>query len=725
MQKCFITIVFALTIGLALSCTDFKELGLDLGGVSATPESLSFSSKGDTRNLSVRGGERWEISAKPAWLSVNSIQSNQYSWTMLLSAEANKDYDRSGSLTLKSKSSTATVSITQNGEKGQYVPVSSISVSPGAIELTEGDTYQLTAAFSPENASNQNVSWESSATSVATVSSSGLVTAVSEGTATIKVKSEEGNYTATSAVLVKKRVIRVTAVTLNTSTLSLTEGDTYQLSATVSPSNASNPNVRWTSSATSVASISSAGLVTAVSEGSATIMVITEDGDYTATCRVIVKKKVISVTGVSLNTTSITLTEGDTYQLTAAVSPLNATNKNVSWQSNATSVVVISPNGLITAKSEGSATITVTSEDGGYTATCRVTVNKKTIAVTGVSLNTTSITLTEGDTYQLTAAVSPLNATNKNVSWQSSVTSVATVSSSGLITAKSEGLTTITATTEDGGYMATCQVSVNKNAILVTGVSLNSNDVTLSQGEKYQLTATVSPSNATNKNVRWQSSATGVALVSSNGMITARAEGLAYITVTTEDGNYSASCGIYVSNEDSEARKAVLLRAINDVEMALESVNACDLSKNDSVRIIDAFAAFAEAREAFFVYDGTSAKPNLNYFYYRNGESVGFSKLSFNMLCTGAYGYNQYNQPFSANNSAFANIANQLFGSWLSTMISYTNPPWDMSDFQLYLHPSYGSPAFYYLYEPRYVNGKITTFYNIATGQEYFKPHNR
>ena len=167
----------------------------------------------------------------------------------------------------------------------------------------------------------------------------------------------------------------------------------------------------------------------------------------------------VAVTGVSLNKTSTTLTVGGTETLTATVAPTNATNKNVSWTSSNTSVASVS-NGVITAKAAGTATITVTTADGNKTATCTVTVNAATVAVTGVSLNKTSTTLTVGGTETLTATIAPTNATNKNVSWTSSNTSVASVSN-GVITAKATGTATITVTTADGSKTATCAVTVN------------------------------------------------------------------------------------------------------------------------------------------------------------------------------------------------------------------------------------------------------------------------
>ncbi|MDD5951281.1 MAG: Ig-like domain-containing protein, partial [Bacteroidales bacterium] len=182
--------------------------------------------------------------------------------------------------------------------------------------------------------------------------------------------------------------------------------------------------------------------------------------------------------------------------------------------------------------------------DGGKTATCQVTVNARIYNVESVSLDKTSITLTEGDSQTLTATVYPANATNKKVSWKSSDESVATVSN-GQVTALKAGTATITVTTEDGGKTATCQVTVNAKVYNVESVSLDKTSITLTEGDSETLTATVSPSNATNKNVSWKSSNTSVATVS-NGKVTALKAGTATITVTTEDGGKTATCQVTV-----------------------------------------------------------------------------------------------------------------------------------------------------------------------------------
>ena len=336
--------------------------------------------------------------------------------------------------------------------------------------------------------------------------------------------------------------IAVTSVTLDSSSITLVEGETYELMATVSPSNAENKKVIWTSSNSSVASVKE-GVVTALKAGKATVTAKSDDGGKTATCEVTVNAKVYPVTSVSLNKSTATLTEGETLTLTATVNPSNATNKNVSWKSSNTSVATVS-NGKVTAVKAGSATITVTTEDGDKTATCEVTV-KAIVNVTSVSLNKTTASLTEGESLTLTASINPYNATNKNVTWKSSNTSVATVSN-GKVTAVKAGSATITVTTKDGNKTATCSVTVNEKVYPVSGVYLNKTSVSVVVGNKFTLIATITPSNATNKNITWNSSNTSVATVSPNGEISTLSPGTANIVATTVDGKYTATCKITV-----------------------------------------------------------------------------------------------------------------------------------------------------------------------------------
>jgi hypothetical protein len=183
-------------------------------------------------------------------------------------------------------------------------------------------------------------------------------------------------------VHVPGQTIPVTGVELNPSTLSIEKGNTYQLIANVLPENATNKSVTWKSSNTAIATVDESGLVPAIAKGTATITVTTKDGEFTANCAVTVTETPISVTSVSLNQHNINLEETETYQLIATVLPENATNKNVTWESSDTNIATVDENGWVTAIVKGTATITVTTEDGNLSDGCIVT-------VTGVGIQTT------------------------------------------------------------------------------------------------------------------------------------------------------------------------------------------------------------------------------------------------------------------------------------------------------------------------------------------------
>ena len=171
---------------------------------------------------------------------------------------------------------------------------------------------------------------------------------------------------------------KVTKVELDKTSLTLDVGKSETLTATITPSNATNQNVTWSSDNQNVATVNQNGEVTAVSAGDATIKVTTEDGEFEATCSVTVNSAAtVPVESVSLDKTSLGLTEGETAQLTATVEPEDASNKNVTWESSNTSVATVDANGEVTAVSAGTATITVTTVDGGKTDTCTVTVREE------------------------------------------------------------------------------------------------------------------------------------------------------------------------------------------------------------------------------------------------------------------------------------------------------------------------------------------------------------
>lgn len=338
------------------------------------------------------------------------------------------------------------------------------------------------------------------------------------------------------------------SVTISSSNLTLNVGGSSKLTATVNPTDAYDKSVTWSSSNTEVVTVDANGKVSAVGLGAAVITVKTVTGNKTATCNVTVKN---SVQSVSLNAATIVMDPGEIKALTATVLPADATNKNVVWSSSNTAVATVNANGLVSAVASGNARITVKTVDGGKTAVCNVVV---TVPVSGVSLSKTNIDLKVGEAAGLSAIIAPANATNKNVTWISSDTNVATVDINGKVTAVSSGSAIITVTTVDGGFTAECKVTV-KNP--VTSVSLNKNDVTLDIGDTEKLIADILPKNATVKDVIWTTSNEYIATVDSNGVVTALTSGEAVITVTTKDGGFTDNCIVNV-NVDPNAPQIVV-----------------------------------------------------------------------------------------------------------------------------------------------------------------------
>jgi uncharacterized protein YjdB len=260
---------------------------------------------------------------------------------------------------------------------------------------------------------------------------------------------------------VSAAAVPVTGVKLNKAAATLPVGGAERLAATVEPAAATNQNVSWSSDKPGVAAVDAAGKVKAVAPGTATITVKTVDSGKTAACTVTV---VAPVTGVKLNKAATSMVVGGAETLFAALTPANATNRNITWSSDKPAVAAVDQGGKVTAKAVGTATITVKTEDGGKTAACTVTVSAAAVPVTGVKLNKTAAAFIVGGTERLAATVEPAAATNQNVSWSSDKPNVAAVDAAGKVTAVAAGTATITVTTADGGKTAACSVTVQEAA---------------------------------------------------------------------------------------------------------------------------------------------------------------------------------------------------------------------------------------------------------------------
>jgi uncharacterized protein YjdB len=343
-----------------------------------------------------------------------------------------------------------------------FVNVTAISLDKPAITLQPGQQQILKADVLPINATNKTVSWSVSNPYVAMVSSEGTVTALTSGEADIIVTTHNGKVAMCRLTV----VISVTGVSLNRPALPLGVGGFDMLSVSIQPDNATNQRVTWFTSNAAVAGVSDNGIVTAYTPGTAWIWVVTEDGGYSVGCTVTVTMaEHVAVTGLTLNKTHLEITEYSSERLLSNVIPANATNTNVSWSSSHPGVAAVAIDGTVTGMSIGTATITATTQEGGFEATCEVTVTSAIVAVTGVAIEPASLLLTVGDEARVNALVLPANATNKIVTWRSNDPGVAAVIGGSVITgatvrAMSAGTAIITATTEDGGFEAECEVTV-------------------------------------------------------------------------------------------------------------------------------------------------------------------------------------------------------------------------------------------------------------------------
>lgn len=395
--------------------------------------------------------------------------------------------------------------------------------------------------------------------------------------------------------------IPVTNIAMSEASISMTVEDTHQLNATVTPSNATNTDYIWASLDESVATVSESGLVTAVAVGGTTITATAQDGSGVyGSCTVTVNAKPATTDYDIDATTTTQVTTNSEATVVFTNSPVTVTiDKNTSstkannYVAGGTNPHTRAYNGQIFTISAGSATmseivihgtsdkgvsgftsptwtnaslsssgneVTLTPTDGDSDVYCTVsgTVSFSGVTVTvgggsgstpvyptSISLSAESSSISIGATTQLTVGYTPSDTNVKNVTYTSSNESIATVSNTGLVTGIAQGSATITATAQTADGETTANTSITVTPIAVASVSLSSNSETIKVGKSVTLTPTISPSNATNKNVTWTSSDTSIATVS-GGTVTGVAAGTATITVKTVDGSKTATCTVVV-----------------------------------------------------------------------------------------------------------------------------------------------------------------------------------
>lgn len=379
-------------------------------------------------------------------------------------------------------------------------------------------------------------------------------------------------YAASSSKSVKSVTLKIGTKNVTKKTTKMYVKDTAALKVTVNPSKAKK-SVTYKSNKTSVATVSSKGKITAKKAGTAKITVTVKGKDNKKKSTYVnVKVQNRPVKSIKLSAKKVSLKKGESKTIKATVSPSNATVKTVKWTSNNTGVATVSSKGKITAKEAGTAVITA--KAGSKSAKCTVVVTDDsavTVPVTGVTISQTELVLAINTTTPLKATVTPDNATNKNVTWSSSNTAVATVDAMGNVTSVAEGNAKIKVTTVDGEYSAECAVTV-KDGIAVTGLTLSAPEIEVAVNAKSTLIATVTPENAVDKTVKWSSDNPLIANVDSNGVVTGIAEGQTKIKATTSDGKFSAECTVVVIGTTDTNASDVSIRIANSLKDYADTV---------------------------------------------------------------------------------------------------------------------------------------------------------
>ena len=335
----------------------------------------------------------------------------------------------------------------------------------------------------------------------------------------------------------------VTGVTLDQKTLQMKLGDNMFLTAAVLPEDAKSKKVTWQSDNPGVASVDENGMVSALAEGTANVTAVTADGGKTASCAVTVLER-IPVTEVRLSESRKSLRTGESFWLSAEVFPERAYDRSVLWSSSDETVASVTEDGYVTMWAEGTATITAASVDGIHSAQCVVT---PYLSATGIQVRQKAVVLKLGGKAALLASVLPEEASDDVVHWTSTNQWVASVSDDGQVTGNDVGTATMIATTNDGGFMGFCLVTVTDEVTSVTGMSLSRREIdALEIGTSMQITAKIEPEDATNQMVSWTSSVPEVAMVSEDGIVTALQPGTAVITAMTADGNFHDACTVQV-----------------------------------------------------------------------------------------------------------------------------------------------------------------------------------
>ena len=413
------------------------------------------------------------------------------------------------------------------------------------IQMNLNSSYFMPLTYTPSNVSNKTVYWYTSDSSIATVNE-GTIYAKREGEAIITAISGNRQKIAKCKVIVSKPEVPLTGIKLKEENVTVEIGKTGYIGAIYNPSDASDKVLYWSSSDESVAKVNE-GVITAIGEGKAILTATARAGGKTASCTVTVENpNFVHIDEIKMKTEELNLNKGENGWVGVTYSPSNASNKVLTWKSSNEEVVTVRE-GNVKAVGEGKAVLTATSEDGGKTTSCIVTVvDPKFVHIDEIKMKTEELNLNKGENGWIGVTYNPSNASNKVLTWKSSNEDVAIVRE-GNVKAVGEGTAILTATSEDGGKTASCKVIVTGGKKHLENIALKTTTLEMKPGEGKTIYVEYNPSDVEDKVLYWTSNNEKVVTVR-EGYVKAVGEGTTTITATSRDGNKTATCKITVSD---------------------------------------------------------------------------------------------------------------------------------------------------------------------------------
>ena len=423
-------------------------------------------------------------------------------------------------ITVTTLDGSLTDSVTIIVGKGATEEIKSVSFEEEIITVSVNELYQLNPIIRPINSKNKELTYVIENEDIVSIEN-GVVKGKSKGETTVTAISKSG---ISGSVIVKVEPSS-DDLAINGSNIVIARGEEYQLRSNYIK------GVEWYSSNDKVATVSSSGLVKGISNGDAIISVVNSYGRID-TIKVNVKGSGIPVSKIVLNKSEVSIRPGGSYKITYTLLPSNATNKEITWETNDSRIATVNKDGTIIGLRSGETTII------GYTsnqieASIKVIVTPNAVSVDNLEISPSDMTIVKGDTYKLNAKLIPSNATNKNITWESSDDRIVSVNEYGEIKGEKVGTAVIKASVD--GLEAVATIEVKTSIVEVTSVRINESDLTLKVGDMTSLSTTIMPNNSTNKSLIWESNSDSVS-VTNKGVVTGLKKGTAVITVSSTNG---------------------------------------------------------------------------------------------------------------------------------------------------------------------------------------------